>query len=206
MSESCEQYGIPEYTSLALAVMQQESGGNGDDPMQCSECSLNTQYPQTPGGITDPAYSIQCGVQYLAGCLQAAGCQSQDDMPGIRLALQGYNFGNGYIPWALQRGGYSRENAEEFSRTEAQELGTTGYGDVDYVSHVLRYYGSVQSDSFLWPLPGHTYISSGYGSRTDPITGEAGAFHTGLDIPAPEGTPVLASADGTVILAGQNGD
>ncbi|OCN03410.1 hypothetical protein A7X67_11030 [Clostridium sp. W14A] len=64
---------------------------------------------------------------------------------------------------------------------------------------------TVGDGEFAWPLPGHTYISSGYGSRVDPITGKAGAFHTGLDIPAPTGTPVLASAGGTVIYSGVKG-
>lgn len=57
---------------------------------------------------------------------------------------------------------------------------------------------------FCWPVPGHSYISSGYGTRIDPITKTESAFHTGLDIPAPTGTSVLASADGTVIRAGWN--
>ena len=38
-----KQYGIPDYVLLIQAVMMQESGGRGDDPMQASECGFNTQ-------------------------------------------------------------------------------------------------------------------------------------------------------------------
>ena len=44
-----KQYGIPDYVLLTQAVMMQESGGRGNDPMQASECGYNTQYPRTPG-------------------------------------------------------------------------------------------------------------------------------------------------------------
>ena len=47
-------------------------------------------------------------------------------------------------------------------------------------------------------------ISSGYGYRTDPITGLR-AYHRGLDITAPEGNPVFAAADGVVTRAGRFG-
>ena len=55
------QYGIEDYTELIKAVMMQESGGRGQDPMQSSECGYNNRYPRTPNGIIDPAYSIECG-------------------------------------------------------------------------------------------------------------------------------------------------
>ncbi len=47
----------------------------------------------------------------------------------------------------------------------------------------------------LWPLEGR--VGSSFGERQDPINGE-GAFHSGIDIDAPYGTPVRAAADGEV--------
>ena len=92
------QYGIGEYVELIKAIMMQESGGQGLDPMQASESGYNTRYPRTPNAITDPEYSINVGVQTIADCLRQADVESPVDMENIKLALQGYNFGNGFIP------------------------------------------------------------------------------------------------------------
>lgn len=136
-----DQYGIGEYVSLIQAVMMQESGGKGLDPMQSSESGYNTRYPRIPGGIADPEYSIECGVQAVKASLVAAGVKNPMDMEHIKLALQNYNFGNGYAEWAKDRyGGYSAANAAEFSNMMAARLGWSSYGDKDYVAHVLRYY------------------------------------------------------------------
>ena len=136
-----KEYGIPEYVELIKAVMMQESGGRGLDPMQAAEGSFNTRYPHEPNGIKDPEYSIQCGVQELKAALTSAEVKSPIDMKHIKLALQGYNFGNGYISWAKSKyGGYSYANAVEFSTQQAQRLGWDSYGDTQYPAHVLRYY------------------------------------------------------------------
>ena len=136
-----KQYGIPEYVELIKAVMMQESGGRGLDPMQAAEGSFNTKYPHEPNGIKDPEYSIQCGVQELKAALTSAEVESPIDMERVKLALQGYNFGNGYISWAKSKyGGYSYANAVEFSTQQAQRLGWDSYGDTQYPAHVLRYY------------------------------------------------------------------
>ena len=135
------QYGISEYVELIKAVMMQESGGRGTDPMQCSESPYNKKYSHAPGSIKDPEYSIDCGVHYLADCLKAAKCKSPLDVDRIRLALQGYNYGNGYIPWAIRRdGGYTVANAIAFSNMQAKKHGWDSYGDKQYPAHVLRYY------------------------------------------------------------------
>lgn len=136
-----KQYGIPEYVELIKAVMMQERGGRGLDPMQAAEGSFNTRYPHEPNGIQDPEYSIQCGVQELKAALISAEVENPIDMEHIKLALQGYNFGNGYISWAKTNyGGYSYANAVEFSTMQAQRLGWESYGDTQYPAHVLRYY------------------------------------------------------------------
>jgi murein DD-endopeptidase MepM/ murein hydrolase activator NlpD len=48
----------------------------------------------------------------------------------------------------------------------------------------------------LWPVDGR--LMGAYGHRSDPFSGE-GEFHTGVDISAPTGTPVRATADGLVV-------
>ena len=136
-----KQYGIPEYVELIKAVMMQESGGRGLDPMQAAEGSFNTRYPHEPNGIQDPEYSIECGVQELKAALISAEVENPIDMEHIKLALQGYNFGNGYISWAKTNyGGYSYANAVEFSTMQAARLGWDSYGDTQYPAHVLLYY------------------------------------------------------------------
>jgi len=54
----------------------------------------------------------------------------------------------------------------------------------------------------IWPVRGR--LSSSFGTRTDPFHGR-GAFHGGVDITAPAGRPIVATADGIVTEAGWSG-
>lgn len=210
------EYGIPQYTELIKAVMMQESSGKGSDPMQASECKYNTKYPKRPNGIKNPEYSISCGVKYLRDNLELAKAKSPVDMDRIKLALQGYNYGSGYITWAVKKyGGYSYAGAVEFSELQAKKNGWKNYGDKDYVEHVLRYYpyGNYSYDvintgpgKLGLPIKGmkRENISSHFGPRSSP-GGFGSSYHEGLDIAFPAGTKVLACETGTVISAGWNG-
>ena len=59
---------------------------------------------------------------------------------------------------------------------------------------------TLADDALQWPLPVAGTITSPQGYRTDPITGET-SYHSGTDIAVPEGTPILAAADGTATIA-----
>lgn len=85
---------------------------------------------------------------------------------------------------------------EEYSVMWASLLGGFTHGggmigsDADWVGTGI----------FTWPLPQSFTITSQFGYRTDPFTGEI-SYHSGTDITAPYGTPVLAAAGGTVTVA-----
>lgn len=77
-------------------------------------------------------------------------------------------------------------------------LGGFAAGSLD--GEILTPGGSFDGGSLQWPLPEAGSITSPFGYRTDPLTGEV-SYHTGTDIAAPNGTPILAAADGVVITA-----
>ena len=58
----------------------------------------------------------------------------------------------------------------------------------------------IPTGTLQWPLPVAGTITSQFGHRVDPITGEVSS-HTGTDIACAEGTPILAAADGVVTVA-----
>jgi murein DD-endopeptidase MepM/ murein hydrolase activator NlpD len=84
------------------------------------------------------------------------------------------------------------ENQTEVERVHAKEA--------EYAAMLVIHH------NWLWPLIGYTAISSPYGSRVDPVTGEEGVFHDGIDIPAPLGTPIVAIQDGTVMELSSGND
>ena len=59
---------------------------------------------------------------------------------------------------------------------------------------------AIADGTLCWPLPGHTYISCHFGE----VDAFGNAGHRGTDIPAPEGTPILAAHSGTVLVSGWN--
>ena len=162
-------YGMTPYVELILAVMMQESGGRGLDVMQAAEGGFNKKYPHVPNGITDPEYGIECGIQELKYALDKAGCTGPTDLDRIKLALQGYNYGSGYIDWAMERdSGYTKANAIAYSDMMCARPNWpySRYGDKEYVDHVLRYY-IITSTGGTYPANGMQiphYLQTDYGN------------------------------------------
>ena len=66
----------------------------------------------------------------------------------------------------------------------------------------VGYASGTQESGFVWPLPCSTRVTSRFGNRSDPFTGET-RYHSGIDIDGygNDGAPVVAAASGTVITA-----
>lgn len=143
--QEAKKYGKEQYIELFLAVMMQESGGYGNDIFQCSE-SLGL-----PPNTLDVDASIRQGVKYLSAMLDKAKVPNPQAIETIKLAIQGYNMGGGYIDYALKADGHwTQENVMAYARDKsggvrnsdarAKLLGPWRFGDSYYTEHVLRYY------------------------------------------------------------------
>ncbi|QGH36136.1 transglycosylase SLT domain-containing protein [Gracilibacillus salitolerans] len=139
-----KQHGMEEHVNTILAMMMQESGGRGKDPMQSSESLCGER-----GCIDDPEISIEQGVAFFAHAMERADGD-------LKLAIQSYNFGPGFIEYVRElKGEYSEDTAIAYSqkmyeeagkdesiysclRAEAEELEAC-YGDIYYVKSVMSY-------------------------------------------------------------------
>ena len=83
--------------------------------------------------------------------------------------------------------------SEEYNDLWAELLGASG----QIIQGNSSFFGT---GMFTWPFENDQYISSRFGTRVDPISGEV-KTHGGTDIAAPLGTPILAAADGVVVTA-----
>ncbi len=206
-------YNLVDLTDLLLAQMQQESGGYGGDPMQASESKCGAI-----GCITSPQESIEYGVKHFVSVYNKAN-------KDIKLTLQSYNFGGGFIDYVMKRGGeYTKNLAISFSQMMYKKLAHTGiykchrpsaikykacYGDIEYVEAVFRYLPSATAGNIELstkkvgnlnaPVNAPLNISSPFGWRN---IGAGPEFHLGIDIPCSTANSIHAAKKGQVVHAG----
>lgn len=105
--------------------------------------------------------------------------------------------------WAKQNQ-MSQELAQDMALNEAaeDELNDLSKKIEKFIADIQAKYPEeyMGSGTLGWPVPGHTRVSSPYGMRFHPIH-KKNKMHTGIDIPAPSGTPAVASDTGKVIMA-----
>lgn len=183
--------GMEAYIELFLAVMQQESGGNGNDVFQASESK------GLPPNTLSVDESIEQGVKYLSAMITKAGCTSPEDLPHIKLALQGYNFGGAYIDYALKKDGkwtqgntfaYAKKQSKGKRNTgsRAEVLGPWRYGDQYYTAHVLRYYsigGVAGADGSAKTIPLKDRMSWLFPGKIPTTAAEMTPYLTQIEVP-----------------------
>ena len=96
------------------------------------------------------------------------------------------------------------ESFSETDRNWAELMYKTLTGQGSSSSVVFPDTGTGQLASPFPDVDWRSVLTSGYGSRTDPITGEPGNFHTGIDLARPTGTGIYAAEAGTVITVKYN--
>ena len=217
----CNAQGVPELVPWVMAIIEVESRGLVPDVMQSSE-SLGL-----PPNTLSAEESIRQGVAYLRSAILLGELLGIDDMWAV---VQSYNFGIAYLRWLATRGHtHSTDVAYIYSRdVVAPSLGnTTGRtysyvnavsladgrtylfwngGNFHYAGLIAQFivFGGGDSGSFIWPTPGHTTITSRFGPRPSP-GGIGSTNHGGIDIGAPMGARIVASASGTVTTSGWGG-
>ena len=84
---------------------------------------------------------------------------------------------------------------------ELEEAADKVYDIIANIEKNKEFVDTYTGGELEWPVEGRYYVSSGYVGRISPV-GNGYEFHTGIDIPAPEGYEIRAAEDGTVINAG----
>lgn len=177
LSEACSRHGISEYLPYLLAIMQVESGGEGNDVMKCSESK------GLPPNTLSVGESIDQGAAYFSALLKQGASQGVTDLDAV---IQAYNFGPGYFFFLSQNGWlhsyslakqYSLEMSGsdtkyEYKNEVSQRHGDEfiyGYGNFHYVDLVKQYLsfqkqsgvgGGIRDENGIPEVP---LIKQGYG-------------------------------------------
>jgi len=144
IEKELDKYNLTEFTPLLLAIMYQESGGEGNDPMQASESAGLKR-----NEIQDASLSIQQGVFHFYQ-MYTLGVKEHVDMETI---IQSYNMGPGYIRYVAANGyKHSEKLAKDYSKMQVDDhpdLYTCGgfkgnfrypycFGDFTYATKVQK--------------------------------------------------------------------
>ncbi|MBM3318318.1 MAG: M23 family metallopeptidase [Candidatus Eisenbacteria bacterium] len=132
-----------------------------------------------------PPYSEAIALQGVGGSPQVGATHAQQDLtPGVRRTVGIYYERLDHLSRRL--------DFQEESFLEVKESVAANRERLEHLPTIN-------------PVVGPYFVSSGFGTRTDPFTGRP-SRHSGIDLRAPLGTPFRATAAGRVTYVGFNGD
>ena len=104
---------------------------------------------------------------------------------------------------AAQEAAFDKEIAELAEKIRKEEAAAAAAAAAANSSSSSSSASKYTGGTMTWPLPGYYTISSDFEMRDHPITGKY-SQHTGIDLPAPKNTKIVAAASGTVVTVGYN--
>ena len=102
-----------------------------------------------------------------------------------------------------QEAAFDKEIAELAEKIRKEEAAAAAAAAAANSSSSSSSASKYTGGTMTWPLPGYYTISSDFVMRDHPITGKY-SQHTGIDLPAPKNTKIVAAASGTVVTVGYN--
>jgi murein DD-endopeptidase MepM/ murein hydrolase activator NlpD len=162
----------------------------------------NANYREATGELVAQVASLQGAVDELgvrATVDPAANVAMEKLPPAVRSRAMGGGSSASAAGPVLESAFTSPDNAIGVLR---EVLGVIEDKLASVRSGVERRQALASATPSIWPVAG--WLSSSYGNRQDPFNGGRD-FHPGLDISAGYGRPVVATADGTVVSAGNGG-
>lgn len=186
---------------LALGV----TGPLGYGPIVEENLALKAQLLELESAVTEAEIALERMQIHQAqlAALSGTGPLSAEEMAAAgaheerpRAALPGENG----APMELARPALRGDASRLLSRTD-RLLVALALAEPSMARRVDAERVRRQTEPVIWPVRG--LLSSGYGMRRSPVTRRY-KLHSGIDIAAPRGTPVLATGAGTVVLSEYN--
>ena len=195
---------------LAVLPLLIGLGVSGADPVELESLRMandslrleNDSYRAATGELAEQISSLQTALSELGdqGQLDPAARQALERLPAV---VRSRSAGGEFAAAARLPVAPPTETPESTFGLLRGLLGAIETRLASVKTKVADQQALLRATPSTWPVIG--WLTSVYGNRKDPFTGEPD-FHAGLDISAQTGTPVKATADGTVEMADINGN